>query len=590
MRQAPNDVPARLQLADQYIRNAETFAAIEQLEVARELGDDDVGLSLRLAEQYTALGEIESAAGVLSDAVTKHPSPEARLAWSRALLKLGDFRAAASAVRPLTARWSALPTDAQQAVARALLLAGESRQASTLIPADSSDPIWLGLRGQQALLEGQPKVAVVALTRATASNTPDGRSLVLLGRALLAAGEPRNALDAWNRALETANAPAQAAIEAARLLLHSNRLDEAEAVLQRVPGPDRKAPGFWEVQSQLAQQRALPVLARLARGYTAFNSGDPWQAEAIWQSALPKASDEDAFAIDMALFNSAAWRQAAQDSYRYVTSATARFPQDFYFLKSRAEVLKDLNRPTEAEAIAKSLQALEPADKAGQAADLQARIALKFGEADLLARSVARQRALAPQDPNGPMHLVEWQLRQPHTSLSLESALKLCQEAISLDPNNAEAHFHAGLILNELKRPDEAISMLLHSLTLSPRLEYGAVNATLHQVEQREGLNLESRFEVRRNRELRTPHDDWASRDKILYLAHPAPTLAEWKTLGDLALGQHETWIALCAAVRASRLAPRDPAVWRLMAAAWHRLGQRDEALAAMMTAHRPGA
>src|SRR5690349_15654011 len=49
VRRQPGDLAARLQLAELYASSGETFAAIEQMEIARELGGKDESLILRLA-------------------------------------------------------------------------------------------------------------------------------------------------------------------------------------------------------------------------------------------------------------------------------------------------------------------------------------------------------------------------------------------------------------------------------------------------------------------------------------------------------------------------------------------------------------
>lgn len=129
--------------------------------------------------------------------------------------------------------------------------------------------------------------------------------------------------------------------------------------------------------------------------------------------------------------------------------------------------------------------------------------------------------------------------------------------------------------------------MLRHALTLAPRLHDGSPNALLAQLEQRQGLQEESRFELGQARRLNRLRDPWPTQIELLYRNHPAPKSNEWKALGLLALDRHEAWVALCAATRAMRLAPRDPAFLRMRAAALSRLGRPDEALAAMQAAHQ---
>src|SRR5690348_4668823 len=79
VRRQPDDITARLQLAGRYAASGETFAAIEQLEVARELGDGDESLALRLAGLYDSMGEPEFASDVLADAARKPHASSALL-------------------------------------------------------------------------------------------------------------------------------------------------------------------------------------------------------------------------------------------------------------------------------------------------------------------------------------------------------------------------------------------------------------------------------------------------------------------------------------------------------------------------------
>jgi tetratricopeptide (TPR) repeat protein len=582
--QHPAEPAARIQLAERYVRSGDTFGAIEQLEVVRTLGDRTESLALRLAGLYDTLGEPEAAANVLATfAVKPSATSTLYLAYSRELLKLGEFTRAADALDPLIAQWQVLPNDTRQYIARTLLLAGEAERAGKLIPVDSagSDAEWLALHGLQTLLSGQPKVAAAALTRSVALDAQNGDHAYLLGRAWLASGVPDRALQAWSMAMALPNAPPQAAIGVARLLIQANHVDEAARLIQSLGSVANQMPAYWQVQSLLAQQGKQTTLSRIALGYAAYHNGDPWQAEAIWREALPHANAEDAWALYTALLNSAAQRQD-RISVSYATVAAKRFPDDYHLLKSRAELLLRQNARAEALAVAQRLPPLEPPDQAGQAADLLAQIALILEREDLLRRSVQREREQAPRNPNALLHLIEWQHRQQWTPANLESTLKLCQEAIAIAPESAEAYFRAGEALKSLNRPQEAMTMLRHALTLAPRLHDGSPNALLAQIEQREGLLEESRYEFGQARRLNQLRDPWPTQMELLYRDHPAPTLDEWRTLARLALDRHQPWNALCATTRALRLAPDDVKSLRMRAAALSRLGRPDEALTAM--------
>jgi tetratricopeptide (TPR) repeat protein len=415
-------------------------------------------------------------------------------------------------------------------------------------------------------------------------NSGQSRNAYLLGEAWFEAGDAARAQASWQASADSQDAPPQYAVAAAQLLIQANRFDEAAMLIQHIGGQAQSLPAYWLVQEALARKAGQRVFARIARGYAAYHSGDPWQAEAIWRAALPEATKDDAWALSMAVINSAEKRQD-RIALPYATEAAKRFPHDYYILKKRADLLLGQNARAEALAVAEPLASIEPPEQAGQAADLVARIALKLGDVELLRRSVQRERAQAPRDASALLHLIEWQRRQQWTPANMESTLKLCKEAISVDPGNAEAYYRAGEVLKSMGRAGEAMTMLRHALTLNPRLHDGSLNALLSQIERTRGLLAESRYELREVKRLNELRDPWPTQMELLYREAPAPTLREWKTLGQMALHRHEPWVALCAATRANRVAPFDPEVFQMRATALSRLGRADEALRAMLAA-----
>src|SRR5579871_66881 len=122
----PHSIAERLTLSEQQERAGETFAAIEQIEAARILGENEQAANLRLARLYDSVGEFEQAATVLGQAAGRPgASPDVRVAWSQALFKLGDFPGADRAVRPLLPQASRLPDPMRRTIARTLLLADD---------------------------------------------------------------------------------------------------------------------------------------------------------------------------------------------------------------------------------------------------------------------------------------------------------------------------------------------------------------------------------------------------------------------------------------------------------------------------------
>jgi tetratricopeptide (TPR) repeat protein len=238
----------------------------------------------------------------------------------------------------------------------------------------------------------------------------------------------------------------------------------------------------------------------------------------------------------------------------------------------------------EAETDALRLQKIAPPDQAAEVVELLCRIALDAGKPDLLKQNADRYRQLSPSAPDPYLHLAEWQEQQGRDPKNLERTRDLYQQALKLDPKNAEAQAHVGLLLADLNRPEEAIPALLHALTLWPRVLEGTPHARLVQLYQRQGKAPEVRFHAAQYQALRRVKERWPTLLKALRQDRP---LAEWKELGDTALLRRENWIALCAFHRATQLAPKDPSVWRSLAAVYKRMGYFEEALDVVLKARR---
>jgi tetratricopeptide (TPR) repeat protein len=581
----PTDITQRLALADEYVSTGEIFAAIEQMEVARTLGAKDATLLRNLAQRYDSLGEPEMAAEVLASAGANE---ELALPLAELYLKLGDFQRSAQALQPLHKNWAALPSNTRQAIVRATLLAGDAEAAARLLASEAgADAEWRSLAGLQALLAGQPRQAGAALQQALALDPRDTWNAYLLGKAWLAAGDSERALELWSQVSQGQDPPPQAVIGAAGLLAQSGRLDAADTLLDRIRGDDRKLPAYWKTTALIAERRQHAAVAQVSLGYSAYNEGDPWQAEAIWQTVLHQADSDLARQIYIALSNSAIRRGDGQAALQYAAAAVKLGPSDPAILRQYSESLLAQSQLPAAQAAASHFQAVAPPEQQAQAAELLARIALDSSKPDLLQQSVQRGRTLAPTDPLPLLHLAEWQGQQGHDPANLERTLTLYQEAQQDAPTNAEATARAGLVLADLKRPAEATSTLLHALTLNPRVLDGAPSALLTQLNQQQGKTYESQFEAQWYQRMRDLKETWPTLLKAMRQEHPAPGSADWQALGEMALRRHENWLALCAFTRRVRLSPVDPAAWRELAAAQKRFGWFEEALDAMRKAQR---
>lgn len=497
MRQQPRDLAARLPLAEQYTAAGQTYAAIEQWQVARALGAKDENVAMRLAQAYTSVYTVEEAERVLTEAaVQPGASPDLRQTLAQTRLTAGDFRGAASALRPLLPQWASLPPDRQRFLVRALLLAGDTEQAAKLFPA-TLDAEWLALRGLWLQMTGRNADAVKALKQSVQHNPADTWNAYLLGRARYTLGDS----DPWREALARPDAPPLALLGAARVLMAQSKTEEAARMLSLVPASEQKSAAFWKQQAALERLRKRMVPQRIAEGYAAYYAGDPWQAERTWQQIAPQAQGEDARELFAGIYNSAFLRQDVQTAFRAATDALKRFPNDPYFMKRRAEILLGQNRMPEAQAQAEALQKLAPPEQSAEVAELLSRIALDAGKGDLLRQNAELQSRLQPSDPTPSLHLAEWQAQQGRTPENLERTLKLYQQAIAVAPQNAEAQAHAGILLADLKRDTEAIAALQRALTLDPQVMEGTPNVTLvrlyqqqRQAESEQGVGDKSAF------------------------------------------------------------------------------------------------
>lgn len=586
VRNTRTDIAARLALANEYLSIGETFGGIEQLEIARTLGDRSELTLMKLAKLYRSAGETELAAETLNGAAAlPNVSQNLLLALSQEYLSLGDFLRSARVWQPLLKRKSTLSEAERQTVARSFLLAGEVEQAELLMPSEmteGADADWFALRGLAELTQNRPDLALTSLQRTVAPKPQDPWNQYLLGKALREMGMNTQALKAWAKSAQQPDAPSAARIGAANLLLTSHKAEAASRLLEGVSDADRRDPAYWQARAEIDSQAGHKASAASSLGYAAYYSGDPWRAEAIWRAALPSATHEEAYALYDALIHSALHREDASNALRFTQEAAARWPRDVRMQKVRAEVLLLQNQLPDALSVALRLQQFAPPDQAVRVAELLCRIALDAGNPDILQKNAQLNRTFQPRDPLPLLHLAERQSQESRSKENREATLSLYRQAAAIAPDNAEAFARSGVALADLKRDDEAATALMHALSLDPRVLDGTPCALLAQIDRRHGRLEEAKFEERQYVRLRQAKDDWPNRLKAMRQITPAPSAVEWRILGEMALERREEWIALCASTRALRLAPHDAALWQLRAAALKRFGRFDEALAAM--------
>jgi tetratricopeptide (TPR) repeat protein len=576
-RRRPNDPKVRIGFATAARAANQPFLALQQLEVARALGDGDPRTPMTAARLYDELGEAGAAEETLRDVVT----PEAAAERSRLLLDQGFFGEAAKALAKAPA-----PSDplSRRRLTRTLLLAGRVGRAAHIFPRDPvDDPDWLALRGWQRILAGKPSEAVGDLKRALASAPKDGWNGYLLGQAYESAGDSSKAIYTWMAASRMPSAPPRAAINAARLMVREGLWKNADAALARVETESKEDPLFWEVRAQVSGHLYHPLQAVLDRGRSLFHSGDPWAAESLYRRSIRQyASSPNVQDVWAALVRSAEERNDSRAALTYASDACAKWPKEPFFLRRRAELLLEENSYAEAREMSNRLEAVSaPSDP--EVADLKCRLALESGDPAFEAAATA-YAASAPQEPSPLLLLGEWRHERGPQGGGPENELEAYREAVRRAPNNPEAHARLGGLLAELRRKDDAIRELLQALSLSPRVMDGVPDIQLARMYRLTGRKPEAEFHERRYAALRRSKDDWLN---LLRVMRGTGTAADWRRLGDAALERKESWIGLCAFVRLTRLTPLEPSAWRGLAAAQRRLGRFEEALSAMLRAEK---
>ncbi len=579
-----SDPVPRLSLAKRYASTGRTHSAIQQAEIARKLGAATDENLFFLQKIYRSVGEAETAAAVLESGThASMCSQSLRFALSQAYLDIGDFTKAADILLPIAKNSELISPTVKLNSARTLLMAGRIHEAEKLIPQPDNNPETLALIGFSAALQGKKDAAVQYLAKACQLNPSDAFNLTLLGRAQLTAGDKKGALTSFQAAVSLQDAPPIAFTSAAELMIHAGQTKEASDLLRAIPPDLQKDPSYWEAQAALSNELKQPVSAAISAGYAAFHRGDPWKAEVIWQRTLPIATGDDAPELFAAVFNSAYQRQDAVVSMKIMSEAVKKWPQNAFFAHKHAELLLGQNMLKESLAEAERYRSLAPPQEQATVAELFCRVALDSGKHELLVRYAKLAKELSPRDPLPTLHLAEWQLNQGRSKENLEATLKYYLEAISISPDSAEARSRAGIVLNDLNRPEEAEDQLQKALSIDPRILDGTANFTLAQIYQKQGRTAESEFEQAEYIRMQKLKDGWLAMMKAF---RKITSVSEWKQFGERALQRHDNWIALCAFQQATKYSPTDKAAWRGLAAVQKRMGRFDDSVRSMQKAN----
>ena len=190
VKSCPGDIDARRHYADVLWQRGERMEAVSQVAAALDLSPTDPGLCVEAGRMYLALGLLNDAERLGSEAVRLAPrSADSWRLRGQVALARGRFE------------------DAVADFHRGLAIAGDDRE----LLADTT-------RAYLAL--GRPRRALATLAILAEESGPDGLQgdlIALEARAQESLGRPHEAADAWRRAIASGAAPPDAAERLAAL-------------------------------------------------------------------------------------------------------------------------------------------------------------------------------------------------------------------------------------------------------------------------------------------------------------------------------------------------------------------------------------
>jgi tetratricopeptide (TPR) repeat protein len=579
----PRSAEARLDLASCYTLLGDRLGAWQQLALAGELAPESVAVWRMLARTAEALGQIEVAAwaaeqawrasaadldralerhrlltlaadfdGALAaarQALSAHPTaPAALAAAGEAYFNVADYP---RAVRGLEAAASAAPDDAAVAVqwGLALLRDGRGREAirvlGPVVKRPAPPPQAWEFLGQAQLSQGQVAAADASFRRAEVAGAPGGGAAFGMARAALAEGRAAAAETALRRALAREPAHAEAAEALARLLLASGRSAEAAAVRGR---------------AALAVEEAREAVARF-REAVALGPGEV--SHWLGLARALQAVEEGPGALDA------------------LRRAQALDPDDPQLAARRIETALVLFSPQEALRACDRYAALRPT--AADADWWRFRAYRQLQQVDRARASLQAAAAAASDRPE----FLSWQgrllLEETPDAAQLEDAERFLRRARELRPADGEILGPLAELYARQQRWEEAGDALRRALALAP--ERDDLWLQLARADRALGRTLEARWDLRRYQEWAARRTEIARRKEDA-AAHPHDA-ARHLAWARAALKGARLNQAQAGARAAVRLAPKDPAGYRALAAVCQRLGRLEARIAAMEAARR---
>jgi tetratricopeptide (TPR) repeat protein len=319
------------------------------------------------------------------------------------------------------------------ALANQLLQAGDLAGAErALLPlmAGNPDAQILGAMGVVRIRQNRPQEAEGLLTRAFAAAPKEAMHALNLGRAQAMTGKVEDAINDFRAAVKLNPKLEAAYFELATLQQRCGRLEEAQATWRKL-------------------LRVLPdhAEARLRLGWVLMEAGKPGDAEILLRRALDAASDRKTQAN---LRNGLAWAIRRQNRHEEALTefeAVRRLDPAMPFVDiQRAEIMQELRRYDEAEAIFRAALAREPRNPL-----------LHRAYNDLLYRLGRKEEFLASYDRVGKSREL---LMDKAAFLTQDNrpdqAYEAYREILAMHPGDVSAALGAAGMLSLLERHGEA--------------------------------------------------------------------------------------------------------------------------------------
>lgn len=467
------------------------FGEAEQVLIP--LSGSNASAAIELARLYNDAGRPEAAVSAYQDAMR---------------IDEGSATAAFELGETLVAREQF--EEAERALSRAVRLDPENVDARLALADLYRGPL------------GDRQRAAAEYRQALASGVDNLADLEKIGDAALEAGDVRQAIDAFNRAVElepnnplfhlklgrayfAADRPGPAAEQANSALALSGDLGqqaEIQSLLGDVARQRGDTPGATAAYSQALQLNPNLLAAQLGLGLVAVGQGNwgvatgyfrtavglPggesdatsqfWYAEALLrQGDLPGATAAYNRAIALRNDFPAAYLglaqvryaqggpNAASEALAIVDTAIDQKADFAEALLFQGKLLQELGRTNEAEAAYNA--SIRWNNQLPEAAFRRGMIELQSSRYDDAARDLRRALQLQPNFPEA----AYWLGRSYYAEGRLEPALQAFQQAVSLNGNYIDAVFYVGLVSEDLGRTVEAISAYQTVIAIDPNGE-----------------------------------------------------------------------------------------------------------------------